>query len=1056
MKRNWKYFLSGLAGASMLLGSAHGAIVNVTDADMTGDQHWTSLNTYVLDGFVHVENGESLRIDPGTVVKGKTGTGAAASALIVARGGKIYAEGNPDNPIIFTSELDSTAGETANGLETQLGISAQASDRWGGLVLLGNAVINSAKDSTGNAATPRYEVFEGMNDDTGINSGEFVHRFGGNDDLDSSGALRYVQIRYAGTEFATDAELNGLTLGAVGSGTKLEYIEVFNGSDDGIEWWGGTVNASHLVVAFCQDDSVDFDQGYRGTNQFVFVIQDASADKGAEIDGDLKPGDMNTPETRFQLWNATFVGNVGQKALKIRDQAMPRIYNSVFANYGQFLEYEADNQAAVTAGEVRIQNNILGAVATVTSTKDTPAITGGDLDGTNLNVDAQLIDVEITVNAILDPRPAAGSPALTPGNVKAVPSEGILCPVDYLGAFAPNDLWITRWTTLAAFGFVEGNGTGFTNTGNLVSVADADITGTVNWYRTNTYVLDGFVHVENGEELHIEAGTVIKGKTGTGAAASALIVARGGKIYANGTANNPVIFTTELDETVGLEANAADMFLGVSAQASDRWGGLVILGNAVINSAKDSTGNAASPRYEVFEGMNDDMGINSSEFVHRFGGNDDTDSSGVLSHVQIRYAGTEFATDSELNGLTLGAVGSGTKIEYVEVINGSDDGIEWWGGTVNAKCLVVAYCEDDSVDFDQGYRGTNQFVLVVQGPSADKGAEIDGDLKPGDMNTPETQFYLWNATFLGNNAAKALKIRDQAMPRIYNSVFENYDHFIEYEADNQAAVTAGQVRIHNNILGGVTTVTSTKDTPVITGGDLDGTNLNVDAMLNATTGVIDPRPAAGSPALVAGNLRAFTPDGFLSDPDFLGAFPSDQNWAVDWTALASFGLMSSSGGANPKKLPTLGLVQGPDGATAVTGGSATLSVTVVGGTSLTYVWKKDGVILGSETGNSINIAMVNASTAGSYTVEVTDVAGGFVSKTFSVSAVDIATFAGLVITGKTGDTFDVQYTTDLGNPMWMNIETITLTMDSMIYVDTTASIQDAGKRFYQAVPTAAP
>jgi len=291
-----------LAAAALVAAmSARAGTVNVTNDVIEGaSATWYATNTYVLQTVVYVRSNAVLTIEPGTVIKGATnvntliardGLQDLVSALWVARGGKLYATGTVDRPIIMTFEGDN--------VNDPYDIPPTVTAQWGGVVLMGNATINSSQFAAGQAATPKYDRYEGV-----LNNGtNGVHVFGGNDDADSSGALRYVSIRHTGHEFAPAKELNGLTMGGVGSGTVIEFVEVFACSDDAFEWWGGTVSAKHLVAAFCEDDDFDTDQGYRGTNQFWFGIkppwQGSTDSRGFETDGDLSqsgyPGNNALP-----------------------------------------------------------------------------------------------------------------------------------------------------------------------------------------------------------------------------------------------------------------------------------------------------------------------------------------------------------------------------------------------------------------------------------------------------------------------------------------------------------------------------------------------------------------------------------------------------------------------------------------------------------------------------------------------------------------------------------------------------------------------------------------
>lgn len=249
-------------------------------------------------------------------------------------------------------------------------------------------------------------------------------------------------------------------------------------------------------------------------------------------------------------------------------------------------------------------------------------------------------------------------------------------------------------------------------------------TGTVTWSADKEYVISGFVFVNDGQTLTIEAGAVIRFRTGQGSLASALIVARGGTLIAEGTSSEPIIFTVEGDDLEG----------SVPLEARGLWGGLIILGNATINTESGE---------DLIEG------IPVSEPRGVYGGPDDDDNSGILRYISIRHGGTNIGEGNEINGLTLGGVGRQTTIEYVEVISNADDGVEFFGGDVNCRNLVVSFCGDDAFDLDQGYHGKGQFWLGINGDS-DKCAEITGGLKaisPLPGNYPE----LYNVTLIRNS-----------------------------------------------------------------------------------------------------------------------------------------------------------------------------------------------------------------------------------------------------------------------------------------------------------------
>jgi hypothetical protein len=229
------------------------------------------------------------------------------------------------------------------------------------------------------------------------------------------------------------------------------------------------------------------------------------------------------------------------------------------------------------------------------------------------------------------------------------------------------------------------------------------------WSKENVYILDGKVVVDGGATLTIEAGTVIKGAEGAQTQASALIVDRDATLNANGTAEEPIIFTTVLDEIVSGETVSPNL----SVNDRGLWGGVIVLGNAPSSFEGDAT-------EELIEGIPAGSGFG------LYGGNDPSDSSGNIEYISIRHGGANIGEGNEINGLTLGGVGNGTVINHIEVIANLDDGVELFGGTVDVSNIVVWGVGDDSVDIDQAYSGTVSNVAIVMTNVSDHGIEIDG------------------------------------------------------------------------------------------------------------------------------------------------------------------------------------------------------------------------------------------------------------------------------------------------------------------------------------------
>lgn len=235
----------------------------VVTQNITTNTTWTADRPYQLGGRIVVTAGATLTIEPGTIIKGEAGTGANATALIIARGGKIMADGREDAPIIFTSVADEISPEdVAAGNFASPNLDPTVNGLWGGVIVLGHAPISASNDQ-GDITQVQIE---------GIPTSDANGLYGGNDAADNSGVLRYVSIRHGGANIGSGNEINGLTLGGVGSGTVIEHIEIVSNQDDGIEWFGGSVSVNHVVVWNVGDDAIDTDQSWSGTlNNFVIV-----------------------------------------------------------------------------------------------------------------------------------------------------------------------------------------------------------------------------------------------------------------------------------------------------------------------------------------------------------------------------------------------------------------------------------------------------------------------------------------------------------------------------------------------------------------------------------------------------------------------------------------------------------------------------------------------------------------------------------------------------------------------------------------------------------------
>lgn len=283
----------------------------VKEGILTEDETWTADNIYILDGRVVVDEDVTLTIEPGTIIKAEDGQNANASTLIVDQGGKLIANGTADKPIIFTSVNDGIqVGEKESTLD------AEDAGQWGGVIMLGRAPISVAAS-------------EGVAYIEGIPANLPYGQYGGEDEADNSGSLKYVSIRFSGIALAPNAEIQGLTLGGVGNGTTIENIEIYSNLDDGIEWFGGTVNVKNIVIYGQWDDGIDIDMAYKGTIENALVIQTPESGSAFEIDG---PEGNRTGS--FTLKDITVdMGNLAGKYIAdFRDGAMGHLENIYVKN----------------------------------------------------------------------------------------------------------------------------------------------------------------------------------------------------------------------------------------------------------------------------------------------------------------------------------------------------------------------------------------------------------------------------------------------------------------------------------------------------------------------------------------------------------------------------------------------------------------------------------------------------------------------------------------------------------------------------------------------------
>lgn len=442
---------------------------------ITTDVTLDAAKEYLLTEVVYVSDA-TITIPAGTVIRGVEGIldGSTVTqepgTLVITRTGQINAVGTPASPIIFTDEFDPdpvnnpTPPQDVNGdLITGL---------WGGVIILGNAPTNNDQ-SAGNALlVPGTDFIEGLVEPNPADpSPDLRGIYGGDRPHDSSGIMKYVSIRNGGFNLSSANEINGLTMGGVGDGTVLEYIEVIAGKDDGFEWFGGTVNSKYLLSAYNNDDAFDYDQGFSGLGQFWAVVQadnGVDGDKAGEFDGDDQPGAK--PYAVPVIYNMTVIGGTGGQ-IDYDANAGGSLFNSIIlaaGGNGTSLDLNGTTGQQVIDGNLQIRKNIWHLDVDNTSAEasaihgdsaDADSVLASDNSFANPFLGGANYDVMgAGVNALA--RNAVGGVYLKPAAFGDVindlePYVGTFFDaVNYKGAFSPNGTpWTAGWTVPAQLGY---------------------------------------------------------------------------------------------------------------------------------------------------------------------------------------------------------------------------------------------------------------------------------------------------------------------------------------------------------------------------------------------------------------------------------------------------------------------------------------------------------------------------------------------------------------------------------------------------------------------------
>ena len=698
------------AGATPSTRDLAGRRVCQLSGTITGDLLLTSNNLYELAGKVTIggDNADSatLTAQAGTTIFGS----AAEDFLVISRGSRFVANGTRTAPITLTARAD-LAGQTS------------ADDRglWGGLIINGNAPINDCPEgATGGAA----ECAKEGEAKTGL--------FGGDDAGDSSGVLNFVVVKFAGSNVDPENQLNGIAFQGVGAGTVVDYIQVHNNLDDGIEFFGGTVNAKHVVLTGNADDSLDWTDGWQGGIQYLVIDQAGdSGDNGIEADN--REGDEDAmPRSLPRIANMTISGKPGERAIRLRRGTGLHLYNSVVRGSESCLRIQGASLRQLGSGIAF--DGVSFDCDTVVEGDDVPAIQS-ELDRGNVSTTGQVV------------------------NAADLSTDSFFDATDFIGAVRnAGEDWTRGWTvgmprTAADFAcpggttpLDEDDWVGGRRTCRMTGAITGDLTLT----RSNYYVLDGKVTIggDNGNSavLTIESGTTIIGDD----AEDFLVVSRGSRIEANGTRHSPITMTA-IGDVTGTVADPVG--------SRGLWGGLVINGKAPINDCPEG---ARGGTAECAKEGEANSGL--------FGGDDPNDSSGTLRYLVVKFAGANVDPENQLNGIAFQGVGDGTEVDYVQVYNNLDDGVEFFGGTVSPRHLVLVGNADDSLDWTDGWVGNIQYLHILQPGSSSADNMIEADNREGDERAaPVSEPHIANMTMIGHPGERAIRLRRGSGLHLYNS-----------------------------------------------------------------------------------------------------------------------------------------------------------------------------------------------------------------------------------------------------------------------------------------------
>lgn len=829
-----------------------------------------------LDGAVIV-GGDNTKPIELTVEAGTKLLGGSDSYLVISRGSKIYAEGTKAAPIVFTS------------METALGEAGKAG-QWGGLVLLGNAPVNSCPDLSNCAA-----AFEVGN-----------HNYGGNNTQDSSGSLKYVRVEFGGFKINDTQEMNGISFAGVGSGTVVDHVQVHMNNDDGLEFWGGNVSVSHVVLTENADDSLDWTNGWQGSAQHVYIRQgDNSSNRGIEADSssDASASPMSKPvlaNFTLQVGNGTNSSGDDAEGILFRKGTGVNAYNLLVkgdVNSGECLEVNDDSTVNnANTAELTMENSLIDCVEPFKNAKADAA------EGRTLALDVKAwyqgqAGNLVGASDLTGYMPNSSSVALTAGKADLSNLDDRLTNANYIGAFDGSTDWTKDWTTAihsdgAPAPSVLPNLTSCPVGTTAESVASGlykdtkinlvcRIQGNV---LSNTtllagqnvmYKIDGGAVIVGGDKKNSATLAIQAGAQLFATPNSYIAVSRGSKIMAKGSAAHPIVMTSQQDVLVGAEGERG------------QWGGLVVLGKGLTNTCPDK--NACDASFEV------------GDFP--YGGNDNSDNSGQISYVVIKYAGFKVNDTQEMNGISFAAVGSGTQVDHIQIHANGDDGVEFWGGAVNLKYVYLTHNFDDSLDWTNGWTGKAQFVYIThEDGQANRG--IEGDSHKGANDTPVSAPKLANFTILpgidvenaSGDKGEGILLRVATAGELYNVLVQGRKGATSTTESGECLELDGS---YAGLVDNVNNKTLTMSHSIIDCNEpfkyssdnaATANAVNVETWFlgqegNSTAAVTltDGMPAATDTILLGKGKDLSTQDSFFESTNYIGAFDGKKDWRAGWT-----------------------------------------------------------------------------------------------------------------------------------------------------------------------------